>query len=94
LRALGARVAGRFGQGAPEGALPILYAATTRDATGGEYFGPGGPGEQYGPPAPAGSSRRAKERGDAARLWALSEELTGVRYDLLDPAGDTPPPRR
>jgi hypothetical protein len=26
--------------------------------------------------------KRAHNSGDAARLWKISEELTGVRYDL------------
>lgn len=46
-------------QEAPAGALPTLYAATARDVTGGDYFGPGGPFEMTGPPKKAFMSRHA-----------------------------------
>ena len=32
------------------GALPTLYAATADDVRGGDYFGPGGFAEMWGPP--------------------------------------------
>jgi NAD(P)-dependent dehydrogenase (short-subunit alcohol dehydrogenase family) len=81
-------VAAHLGQSAASGALPILYAATMADVSGGDYFGPGGLAEQYGPPVRVRSSRRSHRRDDAARLWAISEELTGVQLDL----GPTHPP--
>ena len=79
-------VAARLGQRPETGALPLMYAATSPDAEGGEYFGPGGPAEQFGPPVRVHSSRRSRTPDDAARLWAISEELTGVRYDIDAPA--------
>jgi NAD(P)-dependent dehydrogenase (short-subunit alcohol dehydrogenase family) len=69
-----------------DGALPTLRAATDPDATGGSYFGPSRFFEMSGPPVAARVSRRARSTADAARLWALSEELTGVRFDLPAPA--------
>jgi hypothetical protein len=31
---------------------------------------------------PAGRSRHARDLNAAARLWEVSEDLTGVRFDL------------
>jgi hypothetical protein len=65
---------------AAAGALPQLYAATMPEVASGDYFGPGGPLELRGAPAPARLSRAARDDGAALRLWALSEDLTGVTY--------------
>jgi len=67
-------------QPAADGALPQLYAATMADVRGGEYFGPSGPFEMRGGPTRVESTRRSRSGEDAARLWEVSEELTGVRY--------------
>jgi NAD(P)-dependent dehydrogenase (short-subunit alcohol dehydrogenase family) len=73
-------------QSAERGALPMLYAATAPDVTGGEYVGPGGPLDMRGHPELQRSSDRSYDRETARRLWAVSEELTGVAYpfDELD----------
>lgn len=63
-----------------DGARPTLRAATDPGARGGDYFGPGGPGELRGAPRRAKSSEAAHDPATARRLWELSEELTGVRY--------------
>jgi len=70
-------------QSAEAGALPSLYAATAAGVAGGEYFGPAGFAELWGPPRKVASSARSHDRGDAARLWELSEEATGIRFDAL-----------
>ena len=62
------------------GALPTLRAATDPDVEGGDYFGPGGFGEQRGHPEKVDMSSRAKDDAVAARLWTMSVELTGVSY--------------
>jgi NAD(P)-dependent dehydrogenase (short-subunit alcohol dehydrogenase family) len=67
-------------QSAAAGALPQLYAATMPDVASGDYFGPRGPFEMRGAPAPAHMSRGARDAAAARRLWALSEDLTGVSY--------------
>jgi NAD(P)-dependent dehydrogenase (short-subunit alcohol dehydrogenase family) len=82
FRARAGTLAGHLGQSTAGGALPTLYAATEPGVVGGEYFGPGGLAEQYGPPVRVRSSRRSHREDDAARLWAASEELTGVHYPL------------
>ena len=78
--ALGNRV---LAQDAAAGALPSLYAATAADVRGGEYFGPAGPMELRGPPRRVSPLPKARDPEAAARLWALSTELTGVDYDCL-----------
>lgn len=66
-----------------QGALPTLRAATDPDVQGGEYFGPCGVLELRGNPVKVGSSKRAQDTASAARLWQVSEELTGVRFEHL-----------
>jgi len=75
-----------FAQSAEMGALPTLYAATFPGLPGGTYVGPGGLAEQRGHPVVVGSTGAARDAEAAARLWAVSEELTGVTYELPAPA--------
>ncbi|PPF78616.1 short-chain dehydrogenase [Subtercola sp. Z020] len=89
-----------LGQNAQMGALPVLYAATAPDAAGGDYFGPGGPGEVRGYPRPALSTPAARNLSTAADLWAMAEELTGVSFlspapvgSAAVPVGGAPSPR-
>jgi NAD(P)-dependent dehydrogenase (short-subunit alcohol dehydrogenase family) len=70
-------------QSAAMGALPTLYAATAPGVQGGEYYGPSGFAEMWGPPKRVLSSRRSHDEADAAKLWEISEDATGVRYDAL-----------
>lgn len=72
-----------FSQDAATGALPTLYAATAPDVQGGDYIGPDGLGELWGHPKKVGTVGRARDPEIAARLWQVSEEATGVRYDGL-----------
>jgi NAD(P)-dependent dehydrogenase (short-subunit alcohol dehydrogenase family) len=69
-------------QSADMGALPSLYAATYPDLEGGSYIGPDGIGEFRGHPHLTSPSRSARDAEAAARLWSVSEELTGVRFAL------------
>ena len=69
-------------QSAEKGALPLLYAATADAVDGGDYVGPGGFRNMRGLPEIQQSSDRSYDRDLAARLWDVSENLTGVRYDL------------
>ncbi|HET8882684.1 MAG TPA: oxidoreductase [Solimonas sp.] len=69
-----------FGQPAAMGALPQLYAATMPDVRGGDYYGPDRMGGSRGHPAKARSNAASRDESVAAQLWALSENLTGVRY--------------
>jgi NAD(P)-dependent dehydrogenase (short-subunit alcohol dehydrogenase family) len=69
-------------QSADMGALPVLYAATYPGLEGGSYVGPDGIGEFCGHPHLVSPNRAARDEDVAARLWAVSEELTGVRFEL------------
>jgi NAD(P)-dependent dehydrogenase (short-subunit alcohol dehydrogenase family) len=61
-----------------DGALPTLRAGVDPAAESGSYWGPTGFLEMNGAPGPARVSRRAKVAADAARLFDVSEQLTGV----------------
>jgi hypothetical protein len=67
-------------QSAEMGAPPTLYAATKPDVEGGTYVGPGGLFEQRGHPKPVLSSAAARDEKVAAKLWEVSEQLTGVKF--------------
>ena len=73
-------------QSADMGALPTLYAATVPDLPGGTYVGPGGPKEQRGHPTVVSAAGKAYDEDAWRRLWEVSEELTGVRYEFTAPA--------
>ena len=84
LKLLGMEAANALvAQDAATGALPMLYAATAPDVEGGEYVGPGGFQNMRGHPETQRSSERSYDEGVAARLWDVSEELTGVTYDFV-----------
>ncbi len=67
-------------QPADQGALPTLFAATSPDAEGGHYYGPASLGETRGAPAEAAIPKQAMDAESAARLWNITEQLTGSRY--------------
>ncbi|HEY5316586.1 MAG TPA: oxidoreductase [Solirubrobacteraceae bacterium] len=76
-------VANRFiAQSADMGALPTLYAATAPDLPGGTFVGPDSMGGIRGHPRVVSASGRAYDAEAASRLWAVSEELTGVHYEF------------
>jgi NAD(P)-dependent dehydrogenase (short-subunit alcohol dehydrogenase family) len=70
-----------FALSAETGALSTAYAATM-DVPGGSYVGPGGRREMRGTPTLVGRTAAASDAAMARRLWAASEELTGVSYPL------------
>jgi NAD(P)-dependent dehydrogenase (short-subunit alcohol dehydrogenase family) len=76
-----------FAQSAHMGALATLRAATDPAAAGGEYYGPPGRQQFTGHPVRVESSAQSHDEPDAARLWAISEELTGVSYGALAHSG-------
>lgn len=65
---------------AADGALPILMAATDPAVRGGAYLGATQMNELKGPPGPAKTEPQALDTDVAARLWAASEQMTGVRF--------------
>ena len=71
-----------FMQPAEMGALPTERAAVDPGVEGGEYYGPDGFAEQRGHPVLVESNDRSRDAAVAARLWSVSEELTGVHYEI------------
>jgi NAD(P)-dependent dehydrogenase (short-subunit alcohol dehydrogenase family) len=70
-----------FSQSAESGALPTLFAATSPQAEGGGYYGPNGLYELRGPPAPARIMPQARDKAAAAKLWDVSQQLTGASFE-------------
>jgi len=77
------QVASLLAQSAAMGALPTIYAATAAGVQGGEYFGPAGFMEMRGYPKAVRSNERSYDTELAKKLWAVSEELTGVSFNLV-----------
>ncbi|BDB40314.1 MULTISPECIES: SDR family NAD(P)-dependent oxidoreductase [Mycobacterium] len=69
-------------QSAQMGALPTLRAATDPGVQGGQYYGPDGFAEQRGHPKLVQSSAQSHDQDLQRRLWAVSEELTGVSFPV------------
>ena len=67
-------------QPAAQGALPTLFAATSPDAKAGEYYGPDKFSETRGYPTNAKAPRQSKDVRVAARLWDVSQHLTGSNF--------------
>lgn len=84
-----ARLAGRLlapmAQGKHRAARVAVRAAVDPEAEGGTYYGPARGG--VGTPVPVPPPEVDTDPGLAARLWTLSEQLTGV--DFRVPAVDT-----
>jgi NAD(P)-dependent dehydrogenase (short-subunit alcohol dehydrogenase family) len=70
-----------IGHSAADGARPILFAATSPQAEPGGYYGPGGFSELRGAPARALIMPQARGAAAAARLWEVSETLTGTSFE-------------
>ncbi|AEV85124.1 short-chain dehydrogenase [Actinoplanes sp. SE50] len=68
-----------LGQSAEQGALPVLYAAAA-DLPGNSFTGPSRFAHMIGEPQLINRSARARDEQLAARLWSVSEKLTGVRF--------------
>jgi len=77
-------------QSEDEGALPTVYAAT-QDIPGNSFVGPDGFQEMRGKPVLVGRSGAAMDEDKARGLWELSEQLTGVRFGLGQPAATGSP---
>jgi NAD(P)-dependent dehydrogenase (short-subunit alcohol dehydrogenase family) len=71
-----------FAQSDEMGALPTLYAATEPGVEGGTYVGPDGVAGQRGHPTKVSPNAAARDEAVARRLWEVSEEMTGVRFEL------------
>lgn len=67
--------------GTPESAAqPALFAATSPNALRGHLYGPSGVAHLGGPPAVQKLYSRLRPEDEAARVWTVSQELTGVTF--------------
>jgi len=64
------------------GALATLRAATDPAVRGAEYYGPDGIRELRGHPKRVESSKQSHDQDVQARLWTVSEKLTGTSYPV------------
>ncbi|AQT81040.1 short chain dehydrogenase [Mycolicibacterium litorale] len=60
-------------------ALPALMAAASPSAEDGAFYGPQWPGSAGGPPGRQKLWKPLLDNESAARVWTVSQELTGVR---------------
>ena len=79
-------IANRFLQPPEMGALMTIYAATEPSLTGGEYIGPDGKGYRKGYPALETPHPVANDEELWRKLWEVSEDLTGVKFDFTNQA--------
>ncbi|MET8430827.1 SDR family NAD(P)-dependent oxidoreductase [Nocardia sp. NPDC004860] len=82
IRWLAPAVAPLVTQSPAKGALPTLRAATDPGVLGGQYFGPDGFAEVRGYPRVVASSNRSHDLAAQRRLWTVSEQLTGVAFEV------------
>jgi NAD(P)-dependent dehydrogenase (short-subunit alcohol dehydrogenase family) len=68
-------------QSAEQGSWPQLFGAT-QDIPGNSFVGPNGFGEMKGYPKLVNRSKAAMDMETAAKLWRVSEDLTGVKFNL------------
>jgi NAD(P)-dependent dehydrogenase (short-subunit alcohol dehydrogenase family) len=80
LQSINAMAGAPFTQPPDRGALSTLRAATDPRAMGAHYYGPDGPFEWRGRPVLKASAATAHDRAAQDRLWAVSEDLTGVSF--------------
>ena len=73
-----------LGQTPLQGALPLLFAATSQDARGGHYYGPDGFKGAWGDPSELECADLAKNIQVASKLWEVSEGITGLDFSVRD----------
>lgn len=76
LFAIGARFVPH--QQPEQGTEPMLFAATSPDATNGAYYGPSGTFGLVGPTGPTKLNAYMRDDAVAEKLWAVAAKLTGV----------------
>lgn len=69
-------------QSAAAGALPILFAATDEQATGTEYYVPGGPLQLSGEPIKVAHPGLEVDPAIRAKLWAYTENQTNLKLEI------------
>jgi len=71
-----------LGQKPGKAVLPVLRAATDQELHGAEYIGPTGIFELAGYPGIVRSAKRSYDETLARKLWEVSEQLTGIRFNF------------
>jgi len=69
-----------FAHSIKDGAEPTLYAALGEAVKGMDYYGPDGAREMTGHATKVKAKPNATDKAVAEKLWAISEELTGVDF--------------
>lgn len=70
-------------QSSYKGSLPSARAATDPQVQSGDYYGSKGIfGETRGPPQLVQSNELSHNEEDATKLWDLSEQLTGIKFEI------------
>lgn len=82
MKIIGKIISATTYQSAAMGALPLLYAATDPNAKAGGYYGP--EKDTKGFPVEVRAGDAAYNETDAKRLWELSENLIGIKFETLD----------
>ncbi len=70
-----------FAMKTKQGALPTLRAAIDENTQNGDYYGPNGWQGWRGYPVKVDTNKLAKDKSIAERLWKVSEDLTGIRFN-------------
>lgn len=76
------KVSNLFAQQPSRGALSEVLAVAGSEARNGAYYGPTKLGDTRGPVGDSRISGAAQDEAAAARLWALSEELLGITWNI------------
>ncbi|NUL05641.1 SDR family NAD(P)-dependent oxidoreductase [Streptomyces lunaelactis] len=79
LRLVTKTAAALIGRPAEHAAVPILYAATSPDASPDSFYGPTGP-KLHPQVRPGAFTGPGLDRDASCALWATSQQLTGVQY--------------
>lgn len=69
-------------QPAENGAYPQLMCATEKDLDQKEFYGPTGRSNWVGPVGAHEIKPHAKDKDVARKLWELSEEITGIHWNI------------
>jgi len=69
-------------QSAEKGAYPQVMCATEKDLDQKEFYGPTGRSNWVGPVGSHELKSHAKDKEIAKRLWDLSEEVTGIKWNI------------
>ncbi|MEO1062277.1 MAG: oxidoreductase [Actinomycetota bacterium] len=72
-------------QPSKNGAIPSVLAVAGEEAENGAYYGPTRFGGMRGPVGDSPRSEAADDAAAGARLWALSEELLGITFEVPGP---------